>query len=222
MHHGLYVEDELVLASSIKESLEEKNLEITHATSVKEAINLIKQNTYSFYILDIGLRDGEGYEIAEYLKKKGNKKPVLFLTARSESKDRLKGYELGAIEYIPKPFLFKELWIRLEHVLEDHIGVERIELKDLIIDLNSYSFKWVSTEETILLTEKEFKVFIYLYENSKTVVKRSDLLDSVWGKENYPTERTVDNIILKLRQHLKQHGKKIRSVRGVGYQWLEN
>lgn len=220
-HRGLYVEDEISLAESIIQSLEEKNLKITHTDSVREAITLIKKKSFDFYIFDIGLSDGEGYEIAEFLNSINNKKPVLFLTARSESKDRLRGYELGAVEYIPKPFLFKELWIRLEHVLEDHLEPESIDFGDLKIDLESYAFKWTNTDETIFLSAKEFKVFLYLYENSNTVVRRSDLLDHVWGKENYPTERTIDNIILKLRQHLKHYGEYIRSVRGVGYQWLK-
>ena len=218
---GLYVEDDLSLAGTIVESLKEKGVEVEWARSVKESKEAIDREDFSFYILDVGLLDGEGYEVATYLHSIGKKGPVLFLTARNSAEDRLKGYELGAVEYIPKPFLFAELWIRLEHVLKDHTEETSLDLGDLEISFKSFSFKWKNAE-TLFLSEKEFGVFLCLFQNAPNVVRRSEVLDQVWSKEQFPTERTVDNIILKLRQYLKHHGSMIKSIRGVGYAWIKD
>lgn len=218
---GLYAEDDLNLAASVIESLKEKGVLVKWTRSVAESTELIDKESFAFYILDVGLLDGEGYDVASYLHATGNKAPILFLTARNSAEDRLRGYELGAVEYIPKPFLFAELWIRLEHVLKDHLEEDRLVLDDLEINFGSFAFKWKNAE-TLFLSEKEFGVFKCLYNKSPHVVRRSEILDEVWGKEQFPSERTVDNIILKLRQNLKQHGSMIRSIRGVGYTWIKD
>lgn len=216
---GILVEDEVLLAQSIMDSLSEKGIEMCHVDSVSGAKEIIESKEFDFCILDVGLKDGEGYEVAEYINQSSSIMPIIFLTARSGSEDRLKGYELGAVEYIPKPFLFQELWIRLKHVLNDHVIPNEIDLGSLKVKVDSYSFCW-DDGEVNFLSEKEFKVFLCLYNKSPQVVRRSDLLDEVWGGDAYPTERTVDNVVLRLRQLLKSHGKKVRSVRGVGYQWI--
>ncbi len=216
---GLYVEDDLNLATSVIQSLKEKNVEVLWARSVAESIEAINKEDFKFYILDVGLLDGEGYEVAKYLNGAKKSDPILFLTARNTAEDRLKGYELGAVEYIPKPFLFAELWIRLSHVLEDHVEEEALKLGDLTINFKSYSFNWKNSE-TLFLSEKEFGVFLCLYKNSPAVVRRSDILDEIWGKNQFPTERTIDNVILKLRNNLKQYGSYVKSIRGVGYSWV--
>jgi len=218
---GLYAEDDLNLAASVIESLKEKGVQVEWTRSVAESIEKIDKEKFSFYIFDIGLLDGEGYDIASYLHASGNKAPILFLTARNSAEDRLKGYELGAVEYIPKPFLFAELWIRLEHVLKDHVQEEVLDLGDLEINFGSFAFKWKNAE-TLFLSEKEFGVFQCLYQKSPNVVRRSEILDEVWGEEQFPSERTVDNIILKLRQNLKHHGSMIKSIRSVGYTWIKD
>lgn len=215
---GLYVEDDISLAQAIRESLKDKGVDVEWARTVKDSLSAIQREDFKFFILDIGLLDGEGYEVARHIKEKNITAPILFLTARNSAEDRLKGYELGAVEYIPKPFLFAELWMRLDHVLKDHVEEDILDLGDLKVHLSSYSFKW-SDGKTVFLSEKEFRVFLMLYKNSPAVVRRSDILDQVWGKDNFPTERTVDNIILKLRQYLKSYGSCIKSVRGVGYSW---
>lgn len=218
---GLYVEDDLNLAANVIESLREKSVEVLWTRSVEESKAAIEKEDFKFYILDVGLLDGEGYEVAAFITEKKKKGPVLFLTARNDAEDRLKGYELGAVEYIPKPFLFAELWIRLHHVLTDHASEEFLNLGDLEINFKAYTFAWKGGE-TLFLSEKEFGVFEFLYKKSPEVVRRSDILDAVWGKDQFPSERTVDNIILKLRAALKDYGSAIKSVRGVGYSWNQD
>lgn len=219
MKRGLYAEDDLNLAASVIESLKEKNIEVLWTRTVKESIDAISKEDFKFYILDVGLLDGEGYEVAKHINDSKKRGPLLFLTARNGAEDRLKGYELGAVEYIPKPFLFAELWIRLQHVLTDHVEDESLDLGDLKINFKSYSFNWKNAE-TLFLSEKEFGVFLCLYKRSPKVVRRSDILDEVWGADYFPTERTIDNIILKLRNSLKEYGSYVKSVRGVGYSWV--
>jgi DNA-binding response OmpR family regulator len=219
MTRGLYVEDDLKLAATVIESLREKDVEVLWARSVKEAKAAVDKEDFRFYILDIGLLDGEGYEVAQHIKKRNKSGPLLFLTARNDAEDRLKGYELGAVEYIPKPFLFAELWIRLHHVLTDHAPEEVLDLGEVVINFKGMSFNWKGAE-TLFLSEKEFGVFQSLYQKSPQVVRRSEILDEVWGDDQFPTERTVDNIILKLRNNLKQYGSYIKSTRGVGYAWV--
>lgn len=219
MKRGLYAEDDLQLAASVIESLKEKGVEVLWTRGVEESIDAISKEDFKFYILDLGLLDGEGYEIASHINESKKTGPILFLTARNNAEDRLKGYELGAVEYIPKPFLFAELWIRLHHVLTDHVEEETLDLGELIINFKAFSFNWKDAE-TILLSEKEFGVFAYLYKNSPNVVRRSNILDEVWGQGQFPSERTIDNIILKLRQNLKQYGSYVKSIRGVGYSWV--
>jgi DNA-binding response OmpR family regulator len=215
----LYAEDDLSLAASVIESLKEKGVEVLWTRSVAESILAIKEEDFKFYILDVGLLDGEGYEVASFINEQKKTGPILFLTARTDAEDRLKGYELGATEYIPKPFLFAELWIRLNHVLTDHIEEEVLDFGDLLINFKAYAFQWRSAE-TIFLSEKEFGVFLCLYKKTPQVVRRSEILDDVWGAGQVPTERTVDNIILKLRASLKSYGSHIKSVRSVGYSWV--
>lgn len=216
---GLYAEDDLNLAASVIESLKEKGVEILWTRSVAESVDAIKEEDFKFYILDVGLLDGEGYDIAAFINEQKKTGPILFLTARTDAEDRLKGYELGAVEYIPKPFLFAELWIRLNHVLTDHVEEEVLDFGDLLINFKAYSFQWKNAE-TIFLSEKEFGVFLCLYKKTPQVVRRSEILDEVWGQGQFPTERTIDNIILKLRTSLKDYGSQIKSVRGVGYSWV--
>ena len=165
---GLYVEDDLNLAKSILESLSEKGVDVLWKRSVADSIDAIKTEDFRFYILDVGLLDGEGYEIAKYIKDQKKAGPILFLTARNSAEERLKGYELGAVEYIPKPFLFAELMLRLDHVLSDHVIEESLNLgEDLNIQFKSYAFKWKSSE-SLFLSEKEFGVFLCLYKKLST------------------------------------------------------
>jgi DNA-binding response OmpR family regulator len=224
---GLYVEDDLELSKVVIENLEERGVFVKWTRSVKDSIEALKNETFSFYILDLGLTDGEGFDVADYIKQNNLRGPLIFLTARSEAKDRLKGYEFGACEYIPKPFLFEELWIRLDHALSEHGEPDIFRLaKDLVFDFKAQQLNYDESSdkklETVKLSLKESLFLKQIIEESPKAVRRSEVLDKVWGDGKYPTERTVDNLVLKLRQKLGASGQRVESIRGVGYKWSED
>ena len=218
---GLYVEDDLELSKVVIENLEERGVFVEWTRSVKDSLDALKKESFSFYIVDLGLIDGKGYEVADYLKENNLFGPLIFLTARSEAKDRLRGYEYGACEYIPKPFLFEELWLRLDHALKEHGEMEIVQLASGW----SFNFKAQLVEsfegKNINLTRKEALFLKYIIEKSPQPMRRSEVLDKVWGKGKYPTERTVDNLVVRLRQKLDPLGKRVESIRAVGYRWRD-
>ena len=216
---GLYVEDDFELSKVVIENLEDRGLKVKWVRSVKEAISLLKSENFKFYILDISLTDGLGYEVAEYIKAHQLTGPVIFLTARSNANDRLKGYEYGACEYIPKPFLFEELWLRLDHALEEHGDPDSLSLTDNVSFNVSEMMIYGLNENGVVLTKKECLFLKKIFEKKPKPFERSEILDVVWSKDSFPTERTVDNLVVKLRQKLMHLGTNIKSVRGVGYKW---
>lgn len=216
---GLYVEDDLELSKVVIENLTDRGLKVKWVRSVKEALELLKGERFKFYILDISLTDGLGYEVADYIKSEQLSGPVIFLTARSNANDRLKGYEYGACEYIPKPFLFEELWLRLDHALEEHGDPETLKLSDDVSFNVSEMVVYGLNENGVILTKKESLFLKKIFEKKPKPFERSEILDVVWSKDSFPTERTVDNLVVKLRQKLMHLGANIKSVRGVGYKW---
>lgn len=215
------LEDNLDLGSSLLEKLRDSNFDCHWFKSLKEAkFSPEKLSSTDLFILDVGLPDGSGFEFAKWLKENKYNQPLMFLTAMSSAEDRLKGYELGAEEYIPKPFLFKELEIRIRHVLDTHLSADEYILDGLKIDFKSMSLIW-DAGEVIFLQNKDMQILELVIKKSPQVLSRDEILDQVWGQDQFPTERTIDNSVVRLRQNLKEYGKFLRSVRGVGYQWIE-
>lgn len=215
------LEDNLELGSSLVEKFSEGNFNCLWFKTLKDAKASESQLLGAdLFILDVGLPDGSGFEFAQWLRDHKFNQPLMFLTAMSSAEDRLRGYELGAEEYIPKPFLFKELEIRVRHVLDTHLSADEYDLGDLKIDFKSMSLIW-NSGEVLFLQNKDMQILELIIKRSPQVVSRDEMLDRVWGEDHFPTERTVDNCIMRLRQNLKQYGKYLRSVRGVGYQWIE-
>lgn len=215
------LEDNIELGSSLVEKFQETGFACHWFKTLKDA-NAHPETLLSsdLFILDVGLPDGSGFEFAQWLRSNKYNQPLMFLTAMSSAEDRLRGYELGAEEYIPKPFLFKELEIRVRHVLDTHLSTDEYGLGDLKIDFKSMSLIW-SSGEVLFLQNKDMQILELIIKMSPKVLSRDEILDRVWGEDQFPTERTVDNCIVRLRQNLKDYGKFLRSVRGVGYQWVE-
>ena len=133
----------------------------------------------------------------------------------------MKGYEYGACEYIPKPFLFEELWLRLDHALKEHGEADVFKLDSkYTFDFKAQIIK-ISDEDNIDLTIKEALFLKRIIERSPQPMRRSEVLDEVWGEGKYPTERTVDNLVVRLRQKLGDLGKRVESIRAVGYRWRD-
>ena len=219
----LVVEDDTTLGTVLKERLL-ADYSVEWVTTQTAALKQIEQNVYDLVILDLGLPDGDGFTVARQLKAKGAKNPLaaphfIFLTAQSDPESRLTGYELGAEEFIPKPFHLKELLMRVKHVLDAHVVDQKIELESCSIDLQSFAVHQKSGNIEYPPV-KDMMILKYLIEQSPRALSRDEIINKVWGLEKDLSPRTIDNAIARLRQVISdQEEKLIRSVRGVGYQW---
>ncbi len=217
--HILYLEDDVALGTQVYEKMTGLSWSVLWLRKLSEAFESFKNNQFDLLVLDIGLSDGESYELLEKFKSDIASVPIIFTTARNTAQDRLLGYRYGAEQYIPKPFLFEELKLCVENVLKQKSIKESLVLEGLEIDFRTECLKW-KDGRVEFLQNKDFKVLKCLIEASPVSLRRSDILERVWGGEIFPSERVIDNSIVRLRQALGAHGALIRSVRGVGYQWL--
>jgi two-component system, OmpR family, phosphate regulon response regulator PhoB len=216
MKRILLVEDDQSLGATLNERLHKEGFEVELARSLNEARSALKKH-FDLVILDVGLPDGSGLEFANEVKSK-TQAPFLFMTAQSDAESRLKGYEAGAEEFIPKPFHLKEFLLRVNHVLENHVVSQIYKLQDQgAINFDSFYVELAGEKEP--LSQKEALVLKTLITQAPKVVSRDELLNKVWGQESFPTQRTIDNVILRLRSVLGPYGSRIQSVRGVGYKW---
>ena len=219
MRKILLVEDDLSLGETLTDRLR-KDYDVSWGKTLAEAWDLFsKAKDYDLILLDVGLPDGNGFELAEKIKKIS---PVLFLflTAQADAESRLRGFELGAEEYIPKPFHLKELLIRVKHVLDAHVPVRETVLESCVINFSNMSVQKKSGQiEYPPVTD--MKVLQLLIDKSPRALSRDEIMDEIWGVNKNPSLRTIDNIIVRLRHLIDDDGEKhIRSIRGVGYQWV--
>jgi DNA-binding response OmpR family regulator len=218
----LLVEDDKTLGISLKERLAKEGYKVALSETIFKAKVELAKFKPDLIILDVGLPDGNGFDFAKSLK---NPPPFLFLTAMSTAEDRLKGFELGAEEFIPKPFHLKELLLRVKHVLNSHKHISeslesiykvknfRIDFEKLVIIPDRGEMISLSARDSILLR--------LLIEEKKRVVSRDEILDKIWGEEKFPSNRTIDNSIVRLRQAFGKNGNKyIKSIRSIGYRWV--
>lgn len=222
MKHLLLAEDDLALGEVLVLRLRQ-SYQVTWVKSFRSAETMLQDSAIVFdvCILDVDLQDGSGFDVAEILRRKKNI-PFLFLTAQSDPESRLKGFELGAEEFIPKPFHLKELLIRLDHVLKQHIPTVKYRFGNSIVDLDQGSIR--SAEGKIdYPPASDMKLLKLLMDRYPRSVSRDEIIDEVWGRHKVPNLRTIDNIILRLRALLGDHNESlIRAVRGVGYVWQIN
>lgn len=217
MSHLLLVEDDTSLGETLQERLIKEGHVVEWAQTVVQAQKVFEGRRFDLAILDVGLPDGNGFELADWMKQR-SPVPFIFVTAMSTAEYRLQGFEIGAEEYIPKPFHLKEILMRVRHVLENHSFKRVASLGDMTIDFESQSISHPDGRE-VRLNTRDAQILKVLTERSPSVVSRDEILNKFWGQDKYPSERTVDNCIVRLRQALAdEKGEIIRSVRGVGYQ----
>lgn len=214
----LIVEDDLTLGETLKERLE-SDFEVVWASNQTQAIKKIKEQDFDLVILDIGLPDGDGFQVAKTVNK--TKSHILFLTAQSDAESRLEGYELGAEEFIPKPFHLKELMIRIRHVLTDHsVKPHRLSVDGIEVDFNQMSVR--KRDGTIEYpAQSDLKIIEFLIKKSPQAVTRDEIMDFVWGQDKNVNIRSIDNAIVRIKKFLDLNNDDvIRNVRGIGYQWI--
>lgn len=218
MKRLLLVEDDRSLGATLQERLLREKYDVAWVETRQRALKKLEDETWDLVILDIGLPDGSGFDLARHIKEK-KKLPIMFMTALSTAEHRLEGFEIGAEEFIPKPFHLRELLLRVEHVLDRHPVRRRVSCNGRIIERDSRVIVQPDGEREIPPT-RDFELLQLLIASSPSVVSRNQILDELWGEDKFLNQRTIDNMIVRLRQMLgDSSGACIRSVRGVGYQW---
>lgn len=221
MRQILLVEDDISLGETLRERLS-REYEVLWAQSVATAkLVLEKEAALDLVILDIGLPDGTGFDVVEFIQSQKLHPLFIFLTAQADAEVRLRGFEIGAEEFIPKPFHLKELLLRVKHVLDQHAPQPEIEIEGTVINFTAMSVK-KSNGHIEYPPITDLKILQLLIEKAPQVVSRDEIINEVWGVDKNPSHRTIDNTIVRLRQLIGEKGESyIRSVRGVGYQWFK-
>ncbi len=229
----LLVEDEANLGSTLVERLTQEGYEVVWSKTAGEARNAILSSRFDLALMDIGLPDGNGFEVAELLRKQDPKTSIVFLTAYGNPEDRIRGLELGAEDYVVKPYHFRELLLRLKnglkrarfassallHGTDSDGGVQIGRARVFFL-----KFELVIDNVKTPLSHKECALLRLLHERRGQVVSRDEILNKIWSEDEFPTTRTVDNFILRLRKLVEPNPEDnfmIRSIRGVGYQLAE-
>ncbi len=215
----LLVEDEEKMRELIKIAFKKENFETLEATDGKQGLNLFKANQVDIVILDIMLPEIDGWTVCREIRRMSNI-PIILLTARGEEFDKLFGFELGADDYIVKPFSPKELIARVKALLrrseiKSNDTASYFQVGDIMI--NRLSREVTVNEKQIILTNKEYELLYFLATNPKIVFTREQLLLKVWGYEQYGDPRTVDTHVKKLREKLGDYSSYISTMWGVGY-----
>jgi DNA-binding response OmpR family regulator len=217
----LIVEDEKEMARGLKDILEFEGYEVETAENGAEGLKAVNKREPDCIILDLMLPDISGYQVCEKIRQKLNT-PILMLTAKSQDHDKILGLKLGADDYLTKPFSLGELLARVMALLRRHTqyaqNVDIIQIGASIVDVKHFIVKRGSEEHS--MSHYEVELIKLLYSHVNQPVTRDEILDKVWGTDNFPTNRTVDNFIVKLRKKLEDDYKNPRhilTIYGVGY-----
>jgi two-component system alkaline phosphatase synthesis response regulator PhoP len=220
----LIVEDERDIVQALEYNLKKEGFETHKAYDGIQGLKLASETIPDLIILDLMLPGINGLELCKKIKKdqKTENIPIIMLTAKSEETDKIVGLEMGADDYITKPFSMRELIARLKAVLKRYGKKEKpykplVKFDDIEIDVEKHAVTVL--DKAIELTAKEFSLLLFLVENKEKVYNRERLLDNVWGIESAIETRTVDVHIRRLREKLGKAGKYIRTLRGVGYKF---
>jgi two-component system, OmpR family, alkaline phosphatase synthesis response regulator PhoP len=226
----LLVEDEENLHEALKLNLELEHYEVVSAFDGTQALKAIQQEYFDLIILDVMLPGIDGINVIEIIRLQNNDTPILILSAKNTSADRVMGLKKGADDYLTKPFNLEELLLRIQKLIEKN---EKLQDKDTLgesytFGKNTIDFKAQEATtregERIQLSKKEAMLLKLLIENKNEVVPREKILQTVWGYNVYPTTRTIDNFILSFRKYFEEDSRNpeyFHSVRGVGYKYTD-
>ncbi|AWO01448.1 DNA-binding response regulator [Chitinophaga alhagiae] len=226
----LLVEDEENLQEALKLNLELEGYEVTTADNGTSALKAVKNEYFDLIILDIMLPEMDGLAVCENIRIQNNEVPILFLSAKNSSADRVLGLKKGGDDYMTKPFNLEELLLRVEKLI---VKNKKIQDKDSVPNVYRFGNNMIdfAAQECIgkdgkrhELSKKETMLLKLLIENKGEVVTREKILQVVWGYNVYPTTRTIDNFILNFRKYFEQDSRNsqyFHSVRGVGYKFTD-
>jgi DNA-binding response OmpR family regulator len=223
MSNILVVEDEREMLRGLRDNLEFENYHVDAATDGESALKKIVEGSYDLIILDVMLPRLSGLDVCKRARQRGITTPIIMLTARGEEIDKVLGLELGADDYITKPFSVRELMARIKAVLRRAEGIaavpsERMVVDDLVLDFASFTA--TRDGQSLTLSPREFEIMKHLWIHRNKTVTRDELLTQVWGYDDSISTRTVDNFMLKLRQKIEEDPgspKRIITIHGIGY-----
>lgn len=219
----LYVEDELFLGKIVKETLESRGFEVLMEDDGATAIDAFKQSEPDICVLDIMLPNKSGFELAKEIRNINQDIPIIFVTAKTQTEDVVKGFSLGGNDYIRKPFSMEELIVRMENLLNYkkpvlngndvlNIGRYRFQQQRQVLELDGNEKK---------LSYREAELLKFLYLNKQDVIDRRELLNHIWGNDSFFNSRNLDVYITKIRGYLKDDPAiEIITIKGVGYRFL--
>ncbi len=222
----LLVEDEKSLQSLLLLNLQAEGYEVKIAETGKEAIQLFSRESFQLIILDIMLPEMDGIEVCRRIRLSDQKTPILFLTARDSSEDRIQGLRIGGDDYLSKPFVLEELLLRVQNLLR-RSGAQFKVMKNVFVfgsnEVNFDTYEATGKVGKINLTKIEARLLKMLIDHRNEVVSRKQILHTVWGYDVYPSTRTIDNFIMSFRKYFEDDSRNpqyFHSVRGVGYKFV--
>tara|TARA_B100000965_G_scaffold406259_1_gene444224 strand:+ start:4686 stop:5390 length:705 start_codon:yes stop_codon:yes gene_type:complete len=227
----LVIEDEPDIRKTLEYNLSREGYKVEGCGSIEEANTFLENPSYSIILLDLMLPDGSGLDLCKQIKSnpETNETPILILTAKDDEVDKVVGFELGADDYVTKPFSVRELILRVKAILKRNTKTSNPSNQTHEINRNFGSLKMnveshevFINDEEIILTALEFKLLRQLVERRGRVQTRDQLLTDVWGYSSDITTRTVDTHIKRLREKLGSIGKYVQTIRGVGYKFSRN
>jgi DNA-binding response OmpR family regulator len=221
----LYVEDELFLGKIVKESLESRGFDVVMESDGAKALALYKKTEPDICVLDIMLPNKDGFAIADEIRDVNEKVPIIFLTAKTQTEDVVKGFSIGGNDYIRKPFSMEELIVRIQNALQvkkessTKIQTENVAIGKLNFNLNRQLLSDGKQERKLSFRESE--LLKLLYEHRDSVIDRKEILNLLWGNDSFFNSRNLDVYITKLRGYLKSDpALEIITVKGVGYRFV--
>lgn len=222
MANILIVEDEPKMQQGLRDNLEFEGHEVTVVGDGKTGFDSLLNHSFDLAILDVMLPHMSGFDVVRKVREKGVRTPILMLTAKGEEIDKVLGLELGADDYVTKPFSLRELIARVSALLRRATPAAAVSSVMLLGDIQVNFSNYIGSKggKEFSMTPKEFEILKYLWQRKNETVSRDDLLTNVWGYDESVSTRTIDNFILKIRQKIEDepaHPKIILTIHGTGY-----
>ena len=221
----LYVEDEIFLGKIVFETLISRGFHVQMESDGNQVLNAFEKFMPDICVLDIMLPNKNGFELASEIRKKNQKVPIIFLTAKTQTDDVVKGFKLGANDYIRKPFSMEELIVRIESIFKLP-AIDFFPRKDAILNIGKFIFDpnnqlLTISNETLKLSFRETELLQYLFLSNHSIIQRKDLMNHIWGNDSFFNSRNLDVYITKLRGYLKNDPSiQIVTIKGVGYRFV--
>lgn len=222
----LYVEDETFLGKIVMETLEGRGFAVTMETDGARVLDAFKKSQPDICVLDIMLPNRNGFEIAEDIRAINDDIPIIFLTAKTQTEDVVKGFRTGGNDYIRKPFSMEELIVRIENALRIRKDNGSASTSPDTIEIGKYYFNTnrqilaINSEER-KLSYRETELLKYLWQNRQEIIDRRDMLNAIWGNDSFFNSRNLDVYITKMRGYLKEDPSlEILTIKGVGYRFV--